>query len=67
MTEQYCIYCKEVKDEDYFYQVIKRRTYGICCDEDGYEYFRKPTIMCLDCRIINKARVIKHKQKLNDN
>jgi len=63
MTEQYCIYCKKSKDSEYFYQVIKRRTYGICCDDDGYEYFRKPTSMCLDCRTINRKRVDKHKEK----
>jgi len=68
---QYCMYCKSSKDIDYFYQIIKRRTYGICCDDEGFEYYRKPTKMCLDCRVVSKDRVAryiekKRKIKLND-
>ncbi len=58
-----CPMCKKEKSNRHFIRTIKRRTYGICCDDDGYEYFGKETKLCLDCREISRERLEKHKRK----
>ena len=58
-----CPMCKKEKSHRHYIRTIRRRTYGICCDDDGYEYFAKETILCLDCREISRNRLEKHKRK----
>lgn len=46
----YCNLCKNTKPDDHFIRIIKRRTYDVGSDKDGYEYYMKPTINCISCR-----------------
>ena len=46
-----CPVCKESKCDEYFTRIIKRKDYNIDCDDDGYSYYLKVTLICLDCRL----------------
>jgi hypothetical protein len=63
-NNKYCRMCKKEKSKEHFYRIIKRKTYGICCDDEGYEYCYKDTVLCSDCREITYNRVKKHKAKI---
>lgn len=56
-----CPVCKINKLEEYFTRIIKRKDYGIDCDDQGYSLFIKNTILCLECRIMLRE---KNKKKL---
>jgi hypothetical protein len=45
-----CPKCNESLPKEQFIRVIRRRTYDIGCDDDGYTYFGKPTKLCTYCR-----------------
>lgn len=45
-----CLKCNESLPKEQFIRVIRRRTYDIGCDDDGYTYFGKPTLQCSYCR-----------------
>jgi uncharacterized OB-fold protein len=45
-----CTVCKQQKADNHFHQIIKRKTYGIDCDDDGYVHYLKITKTCFNCR-----------------
>ena len=53
---KHCNICKTYKCNDYFVRIIKKRDYEIDCDNDGYSYYMKNTIICLECRLILREK-----------
>jgi len=66
-----CPKCDQSLPKEQFIRVIRRRTYDIGCDDDGYTYFGKPTKLCSYCRakqnhVMNERnKIIKLNKKLN--
>ena len=62
-----CVYCKNNKPLEMFQKIIKRKTYGLDCDDDGYVYYVKELKICSQCRLTQYEHTKRYrKRKYND-
>ena len=52
-----CSKCKQTKQGGSYFRIIKRRDYGLNCDDDGETCFLKPTLQCFECRIPQRLKM----------